>query len=241
MGNRQPIVHRSIIHPQLGEVRVVVRRNASRIVARWKCGVVYLTVPPGTSSFTIDYTLHRLCRPLLDKRADELHYDIGMIVDVGGVKVEIKRQRTMPDAVLMSTVGDRGYFEVGRNVDLHSLEGVRRISDMLCAVARKLAPHTLVDEAAKVAERVGVAPSRWLIMRGARTLGKCTSAGEIHLSYMMLFLTPELRDYIVCHELAHLTEMNHSPRFHKLCDSYCGGREKELAAALRAYRWPVLR
>lgn len=58
---------------------------------------------------------------------------------------------------------------------------------------------------------------------------------------MLVFLPQELRDYIICHELAHLSEMNHSPRFHALLDSYLDGREAMLAARLRAYSWPVLR
>jgi hypothetical protein len=43
--------------------------------------------------------------------------------------------------------------------------------------------------------------------------GSCTSAGVISLNWRLL-LTPEsVRDYIICHELMHLKEMNHSDRF----------------------------
>jgi hypothetical protein len=56
---------------------------------------------------------------------------------------------------------------------------------------------------------------------------------------MLVFLQQELRDYIVWHELAHLTHMNHSADFHALCNSYCGGREKDMREKLRLVRWPL--
>ena len=56
-----------------------------------------------------------------------------------------------------------------------------------------------------------------------------------------MLLPAELRDYVICHELAHLSEMNHSPEFHRILNGYLGGREAELVAALKAYKWPVLR
>jgi len=43
--------------------------------------------------------------------------------------------------------------------------------------------------------------------------GSCTAAGAISLNWRLV-LTPEsVRDYIIYHELMHLREMNHSPRF----------------------------
>ena len=58
---------------------------------------------------------------------------------------------------------------------------------------------------------------------------------------MLVFLPTHLRDYIIYHELAHLSEMNHSPRFHALCDAYCRGNESRYIRELNSFRWPVLR
>jgi len=51
-------------------------------------------------------------------------------------------------------------------------------------------------------------------IRNQRTCwGSCTSLGNLNFSYKVLFLPPEVRDYIIVHELCHLCELNHSPRF----------------------------
>ena len=46
--------------------------------------------------------------------------------------------------------------------------------------------------------------------------GSCSSKKNLNFNYRILFLAPEERDYVIVHELCHLKEMNHGPRFWKL-------------------------
>lgn len=65
---------------------------------------------------------------------------------------------------------------------------------------------------------------------GAETRwGSCSSKKHISFCWKLLLIPEELIDYVVCHELAHLKELNHSPAFWRLAEQLCPG-----AAAKRA-------
>lgn len=43
--------------------------------------------------------------------------------------------------------------------------------------------------------------------------GSCSNTGNINLSTRLLFAPREVVDYVIIHELAHLVQLNHSPKF----------------------------
>lgn len=54
-------------------------------------------------------------------------------------------------------------------------------------------------------------------IRAMRTRwGSCSSKGHINLNLWLIRLPPTLVDYVVAHELSHLVEFNHSPRFYRV-------------------------
>jgi predicted metal-dependent hydrolase len=63
------------------------------------------------------------------------------------------------------------------------------------------------------APRVGVSYSSFALSSAGTRWGSCTVAGNIRLNWKLIHYPLALLDYVVVHELAHLREMNHSPRF----------------------------
>jgi predicted metal-dependent hydrolase len=54
---------------------------------------------------------------------------------------------------------------------------------------------------------------RIAIKNHRRCWGSCSEKGNLNFNYRILFLPEHIRDYIIVHELCHLFELNHSPRF----------------------------
>ena len=77
----------------------------------------------------------------------------------------------------------------------------------------------LAPRAAHYASRLGFKEPRVSISNARTQWGVCTQDGKIRLSWRLVHVAPALADYVVAHEVAHLVELNHSPRFWKVVES----------------------
>ena len=156
-------------------------------------------------------------------------------------QVIIEAQKKMPGYILNHWDGDTLHLQPHESADLDDESIKRTISKVISRAMEDRAHMTLLPFAQQVANELDLHPAGFEVGRGMRKLGHCTSKRVIQLSRNVMFLPEPLVRYVICHELAHLTYMNHSPQFHALCNQYTDGKEKELERQLRQFRFPILK
>ena len=105
--------------------------------------------------------------------------------------------------------------------------GLRALSkDYLSRRTRDLAVHT--DSEVNTI-RIKDHKSKW---------GSCSGKRNINLNWHLIFLEPNLIDYVIIHELMHLREMNHSPRFWKWVENFYP-TYKTAEKNLRNHQWLI--
>jgi len=77
------------------------------------------------------------------------------------------------------------------------------------ATAKKIAPH------------LGVTYKKISIRDTRSRWGSCSTNGNLSFSSRLIFAPEGIVEYVVAHELCHLREMNHSPKFWKLVQTVC--------------------
>jgi hypothetical protein len=110
---------------------------------------------------------------------------------------------------LLVAVTDRSAANIGKRV---------------IAWYRREALVHLAQRAFQYARLHGLPAPRVLLSNALGRWGSCNSRREVRLSWRLLKARPEVIDYVVCHELAHLRHMNHSKAFwlevEKMCTDY---------------------
>jgi predicted metal-dependent hydrolase len=97
----------------------------------------------------------------------------------------------------------------------------RRLLDFLKREARKVLEERTKDYAGRIDSRV----RRVTVRDTASRWGSCSAAKCISYCWRLILAPDFVLDYVVAHEVAHLREMNHGPRFWKLVRQLCADIE----------------
>ena len=150
----------------------------------------------------MDYTLVRTNRKT-----------IAIYIRPGGA-VEVRAPQRCPRRDIDSFVASKAkWIAEKRALMLARAQRQAEPDPALEAALRARAKEILPQRAAHFAGQMGVAPAQVKVTGARARWGSCSSKGNLNFSWrLMLAGAPEI-DYVVVHELAHLREMNHSPRF----------------------------
>ncbi len=126
------------------------------------------------------------------------------------------------------------YDEVAREltVNLPPEAGIQQLKDRVQAWLQQQARRIFAERLPLYAQKLGVSYSAFALSSASTQWGSCTAQGRIRLNWRLIHFSLPVIDYVVAHELSHLREMNHSPRFWATVQSIFPGFE-EARRALR--------
>lgn len=229
---------------EFGKVYVELRRGMTSVRFTFHPdGHLLMRAPLGASAAHLQQMLdmnreqlRRLPKP------QAVSFQFGQVIQCFRCRVEIEPTNPRPGYLKTEWDDDNVlHVTMHESTDLDDFSAKQYISDRISEAMGYIANKELLPFAREVAEGLKLQPAGFEIGRGMRKLGHCTTKKVIQLSRNLMFLPEELIRYIICHELAHLTHMNHSPQFHTLVNQYCGGKEKELERQLRQFHFPILK
>lgn len=93
----------------------------------------------------------------------------------------------------------------------------RRVRDGL----KRFAAGILQKLAQEKAVELGVNIKKISLRDTSSLWGSCSQDGRLSFSWRLVFAPYEVLEYVVCHEVAHMKELNHSPAFWQLVERLC--------------------
>jgi predicted metal-dependent hydrolase len=107
------------------------------------------------------------------------------------------------------TARDAGELQVALPAD--ALE--QRVRDTVQAWLQSEARRVFQERIERFTDRIHPRYAGWSLSSARSQWGSCTHDGRVRLSWRLIHFSLPVIDYVVAHELAHLAELNHGPRF----------------------------
>lgn len=227
-----------IIDKDLGEIRLVMNKQARRIIVRRKDDYLQLTYPPSVSLSYIEKTIAEMkprLKSLREKKPTRIFFTPQSEFSTFSFRLQI-----------ITSPSTRNYY-------VNLKEGVLSIScpmntnyedESVQAAIRNFVEKALRYEANRIlpskvklfAEQYGFKYTGVKINKSRTRWGSCSSKKSINLSYYCMLLPEHLTDFVILHELCHTIEMNHGEHFWQLLDKVSNNRAKELTKELKSFK-----
>ena len=155
----------------------------------------------------------------LQRLPDAAPFAHGTVLPLRGVDHRIEHRRQQRGTV---------WIEAGETIEpLLCVAGQaphipRRLRDFL----KREAKRDLEAASQAAAQALGVSIKRVAIRDPSSRWGSCSTTGVLSYSWRLILAPPFVLDYLAAHEVAHLVEMNHSPRFWRVCARVCPSMER---------------
>ncbi len=180
--------------------------------------VVYLTVPRHTDLREADRFVARSLdwvRERLDGVPEPVSFCHGATIPLRGVPHDLAFVGPRSGAPVVAVAAPKApggpqALVVAGNVD----HAPRRLKDWLVSEAARDLDARVTHHAA----RLGLRARRLTVRDQKSRWGSCSSSGQLSFSWRLVLAPSFVLDYVAAHEVAHLAEMNHGPKFWRLVE-----------------------
>ena len=117
---------------------------------------------------------------------------------------------------VMQTKGIDKPFLTDNSLILVATKSKRNIQKQLKEWYMSNIDDILIPRIHKLAELMKQKYSSVNIINSKAKWGMCDSKRNLYFNWKLLMLSPDLIDYVIIHEIAHLIELNHSTKFWKI-------------------------
>ena len=224
--SRKPLLSQRTVEVGGREVPITIKENqrATRITLRIEPGgkALKLTIPYGLHFAQVDAFLERH-QGWLETKLSKLTVHRGMIdgsvINIRGIPHRIQHSGSL-----------RGVTHAAMNDESEAILHVsglpEHIGRRVATFLKKEARSDLERLVALHAKTVG-RPVRSIVMKDTRSRwGSCSHEGSLSFSWRIVMAPESVIDYLAAHEVAHLREMNHGPKFWALCKKLCPDTDK---------------
>ena len=227
---------RLIVDDILGNILVREHVRARRMTFRTKQDGVYATVPPNTPNVAVMDAIEKLRSRLLKarERVSNTQIDLNYKIDAEYFKLTV----VSGERNHFLSRSDLGVMEIVAppHADFSAPELQKWLRKVVLEALKRNAKIVLPSRLSMLANRYGLTYKCVKINSSQGRWGSCSASGNINLSCYLMLLPAHLIDYVLLHELAHIREMNHSPRFWSLLNEMTDGCAERLRNELKAYR-----
>jgi predicted metal-dependent hydrolase len=116
--------------------------------------------------------------------------------------------------------GERPRLSLSGGKFLLTQAALPQAEQIFTAWYREQARRICSQHAAELARKMGLSFARIRISSARTRWGSCSSRGTLSFTWRLVLAPIEIVDYVVVHELAHLREPNHSPRFWAIVEKF---------------------
>lgn len=241
---------RVIVHPDLGEVKIIKRRKCKRLsISVNHNNQVKVTIPLYISFKTGEQFLFEKEQWIKNARikigstqkTPEIINELSFY-QFHGRTIYITRHSSDKEILVKKFNPNQYYISVSNQVQIENNSIQLKIKKALVNCIKKEAKVYLTDRVEILAQKhsfnfkdvkVKLMKSRW---------GSCSYHNTINLNILLVFLPEDLSDFIILHELVHTIHKNHGVNFWNLLEKI-DDNTKEKTKLLRKFKlnqWNLL-